>query len=350
VATFVRVASLPLRVDGYRLEGRRREVSSGFTRHTTLVRLCGQGEEGVGEDVVYDAQEQLRFERAGRGLPLAGTTTLGDFPARLDTLALFAAPPAQPDFERYRRWAFESAALDLALRQAGLSLPAALDRTPRPVRFVVSLRLGDPPTAEPVLRWLSVDPSLRFKLDPTSDWPDALVDALARTGAVAVLDLKGAYHGTSVDQPADPVLYRRVIDAFPDAWIEDPALTGQTEPILAPHRHRVTWDAPVHGWADVERLPWAPRCLNVKPSRFGRLATLLEFYDCCDRHGISLYGGGQFELDTGRGQIQALASLFHPDAPNDVAPAGYNDPRARRGLPRSPLSPHLPRTGFGWAE
>ena len=39
-----------------------------------------------------------------------------------------------------------------------------------------------------------------------------------------------------------------------------------------------------------------------------------------------MYGGGQFELGPGRGQIQLLASIFHPDTPNDVAPGGYNVP------------------------
>ena len=36
-----------------------------------------------------------------------------------------------------------------------------------------------------------------------------------------------------------------------------------------------------------------------------------------------MYGGGQFELGPGRGQIQYLASVFHPDGPNDVAPTGF---------------------------
>ena len=52
----------------------------------------------------------------------------------------------------YRRWAYESAALDLALRQNGMSLHEALGREPRPVNFVVSLRLGEPPTMEPIER------------------------------------------------------------------------------------------------------------------------------------------------------------------------------------------------------
>ena len=52
--------------------------------------------------------------------------------------------------------------------------------------------------------------------------------------------------------------------------------------------------------------------------------------------GITAYGGGQWELGCGRGHIQYLASLFHPDAPNDVAPSGYNDPSVPEGLPGEP--------------
>jgi hypothetical protein len=64
---------------------------------------------------------------------------------------------------------------------------------------------------------------------------------------------------------------------------------------------------------------------------------LFDFYDASHREGIGLYGGGQFELGPGREQIQLLASLFHPDAPNDVAPAGYNTPEPVTGLLTSPL-------------
>ena len=64
------------------------------------------------------------------------------------------------------------APLDLALRQAGLSLAAALGRTPAPVRFVVSRRLPKPPTVEPLRAILRVFPDTRFKLDPTSDWTE----------------------------------------------------------------------------------------------------------------------------------------------------------------------------------
>jgi hypothetical protein len=63
-----------------------------------------------------------------------------------------------------------------------------------------------------------------------------------------------------------------------------------------------------------------------------------------------MYGGGQFELGVGRGQIQVLASLFYADGPNDVAPGGYNETEPRTGLPRSPLEPPPRPIGFSWEE
>ena len=54
---------------------------------------------------------------------------------------------------------------------------------------------------------------------------------------------------------------------------------------------------------------------------------------------MGAYGGGQYELGVGRGQIQYLAALFHPDAPNDIAPAGYDALDPEPGLPASPLEP-----------
>ena len=101
----------------------------------------------------------------------------------------------------YRRWAFESAALDLALRQAGRSLADALGREARPLNFVVSMRLTapgheGPETAERLLALLERYPGTRFKLDPTNAWTQELVDELAATGAVDTLDLKGFYRGT----------------------------------------------------------------------------------------------------------------------------------------------------------
>ena len=83
--------------------------------------------------------------------------------------------------------------------------------------------------------------------------------------------------------------------------------------------------------------------VNVKPSRAGGLRSLLDTYDWCAERGITAYGGGQWELGCGRGQIQYLASLFHPDAPNDVAPSGYNDPSVPGGAAGEPAQPRAVR-------
>jgi hypothetical protein len=348
VSTYARLADLPVTIESHELERLEQPVSSEFTRVTTLVRLRGSGEEGIGEDVTYSAEDHDRFASHGVSLPLAGAWTIDSFSDHLDGLELFPEPPGMAAFHEYRRWAFESAALDLALRQAGSSLAEAVGREPRPVRFVVSMRLGEPSTVGPVERVLALYPETMFKLDAVSDWTRELVGELAALGVVDSIDLKGAYQGTVVDNPPNPELYRLVAEGFPQAWIEDPALTDDTDPVLAPHRDRITWDAPIHSVADIEALPFPPRTINIKPSRFGSLRRLAEAYDYCAERGIAVYGGGQFELGVGRGQIQYLASLFHPDTPNDVAPGGYNVSPPSPGLPTSPLEPAPEPTGFRW--
>jgi hypothetical protein len=129
----------------------------------------------------------------------------------------------------------------------------------------------------------------------------------------------------------------------------------------------LSFDAPIHSWADVVSvsamagLPAAPaapgrtpadlvplpRFLNIKPSRFGGLGALLDCIERAQAAGITLYGGGQFELGVGRDHIQALASLFYADSPNDVAPRDYHG-EARAGAPRSPLVPVVQDPGFGF--
>lgn len=347
------LAELPLRVEQVALERLSAAFSAEFERRTTVVHLHGLGQEGVGEDVIYDPElhdlQPLRAQEAGQTHPLIGAFTLGSFSQRLSQLDLFGGKPlGQAAYRRYRIWAYESAALDLALRQAGSTLHGMLGMQPRPLHFVVSTRLGEPPTLEPIERRLAIAPRMRFKLDPTASWDDALIASLVELDVVNSVDLKGFYEGTIVDNPADPQLYRRVAEAFPDAWIEDPKLTPQTEQALAPHMDRVTWDAPIHELADIQALPVKPRCINVKPSRIGSLRDLLAIYQHCASQDIACYGGGQSELGPGRGQIQYLASLFHPDGPNDVAPSGWNLPQPPADLPGSPLQPAPAQSGFRW--
>ena len=190
-------------------------------------------------------------------------------------------------------------------------------------------------------------PNTHFKLDATSAWTRPLAVELAATGAIDVVDLKGYYVGTVVDQPADPALYELIVDAFPESIVEDAEFAPEVEAILTPHKSRLSFDAPIHSIANVQELPFAPRILNSKPSRFGTLERLLDFYDYAAAEGIELYGGGQWELSVGRDQIQLLAALFHPDGPNDVAPRPYNAPVIADGLPTSPLTLRPSASGFG---
>ena len=136
--------------------------------------------------------------------------------------------------------------------------------------------------------------------------------------------------------------------AVPGTWIEDPKLTPEIAAVLETVRDRITWDANINSVADIDSLPFQPTMVNIKPSRFGPLSELFRAYDTCNERGIAMYGGGQFELGVGRGQIQYLASCFHPDGPNDVAPVGYNEPVVAAGLPPSPLPVATSDVGFQW--
>jgi hypothetical protein len=314
VALYDAVRGLEVTIEDFATQRREAEVSSEFTRVTTTVVLSGRGESGEGEDVTYVAEAHDDFPQ----LRERGRMSLQEYSSVLEAYG----------FEDYRRWAFESAGLDLALRQNGVSLGDAFGLTYKPVRFVVSTRLEIRP-------WLDVDPRLEFKLDPTSEWTNEQMKEIAATGAVRVLDLKGQYHGTVVDQPPDPRLYRSVVEIFPEAVIEDPALTDETRTALRGAEERLSWDAPIHSVADIEER--APRFVNIKPSRFGPVKRLFDAIDYCRVNGITMYGGGQFELGPGREHIQRLASLFYADSPNDVAPSEYNVGGPRSGLPRSPL-------------
>lgn len=341
-----RLLSLPLELEACRLEPLSMQVPSGWTRHSTIVHLEGGGHSGRGEDVTYGAEEQLAFQAAGAPRIPTGRGTLGEFCAWNASLDLFSSAPSQAAYRDYRRWAFESAALDLALRQSGSSVAAAIGRTPRPLRFCASMGLGNPPSLSRPRALRTLHPTIEFKLDAEPEWDEAFVRELARFGGTPVIDLKGAYEGTVVDTPPDAHLAARIARLLPDVIIEDPHRTPEVLAALEPHRDRVSWDAPIHSLSDLEALPFEPRILNIKPSRLGSIERLFELYAHCESEGIRTYGGGQFELGVGRLQIQRLAALFHPDGANDTAPAAYNAPVLANDLPASPLPMDGPSPGL----
>ncbi len=350
MAIYDRIAGLPVRIEGYELEVLSLPLTPEMVRMTTVIHLHGGGEEGVGEDVSYMPEDQERQAEAGTTLPMAGGWSIGELSKHLDGIDLwYGGEPSMEQFRDYRRWAFESAALDLALRQAGTSLADRLELPLAPITFVVSTRLDGPDGADRVVQMLGRQPSLRFKLDPTDEWPPELITQLAALGVVDVVDMKGQY-GDDIPfgYASTPETYRRIIAAFPHAYIEDPRLTPELRETLRGHEDRVTWDAPIHSVDDILAREWPPRTVNMKPSRFGPLSRLFAAYDHIREHGLNAYSGGQTELGPGRGQVQYLASLFHPHSCNDIAPGGYNDPSLPEGLPGTPLPVQAAPTGFRW--
>lgn len=344
-----RIADLPLVVEACAYDRLSAVLTHDFQRVTTHVRLIGGGVEGLGEDVSIHVEDGGSLHETQPSLPLAGEWTLAGFCAHVSSLDLFPKPPEWEPARLWRNWAFESAALDLALRQAGRALHEVLDLEPRPVRFVNSLGLGKEPSIQHVHRRIERAPGVRFKLDAEATWPAELIDELAATGAVDTIDFKGHY-GFDVDDPEAPgVLYDRVLAAFPEANLEDPHDRPEIAARLEDEVACVSYDAPIHRAADLDATPLPARVVNVKPSRIGGLRELLEVYARCAREGRPMYGGGMGELGVGRGQIELLASLFHADAPNDVAPSAYNQDDPEGELPPSPLPPRPDAVGFRWA-
>lgn len=341
-----RLSTLPLQVDSYELDRLSALQGYGFERVTTRIRLLGAGAEGQGEDVSPFEGEDDTLHVAGPVLPLAGEWSLESFCDHLATLDQWPVAPRWDVGRRWRNWAFESAALDLALQQDGRALHEALGREPRPLRFVNSLGLGDPPTFDPIRRRLEHHPELRFKLDVTPAWTPELMAEVAATGAVEIVDFKGQY-GLDLPELRELLaMYDRVIEAFPDALLEDAHDLPEVTDMLRSQTHRISYDAPIHTAANLDTTPLPPRAVNIKPCRVGDLRSLLEVYAAVDERGLITYGGGMGELDVGRGQIQLLAALFHPEGPNDTAPKGYNADSPAADLPASPLRLEPAATGF----
>jgi hypothetical protein len=348
-SSWSRLAGLALVVEGCEYDRLHALLAHEFERVTTHVRLVGAGTDGLGEDVSVFREDGTALHETSPQLPLEGEWTLASFCDHLATLELWPEPPEWDVALRFRNWAFESAALDLALRQAGRSLHDVLGLEPQAVRFVNSLGLGKEPSVEPVLRRLARSPGVRFKLDAEATWGPELVEEVAATGAVDTIDFKGQY-GFEVEDPAGLVaLYDQVLAAFPDAYLEDPHDLPEIERRLGDHLERVAYDAPIRDAADIGATPLAARIVNVKPSRIGSLRRLFDVYARCARERRPIYGGGMGELGVGRGQIELLAALFHADAPNDVAPSAYNEDDPPGDLAASPLVPRPEATGFRWA-
>ena len=240
-----RLAELPLVVEACEYERLSAVLAYEFDRVTTHVRLVGARAEGLGEDISAFREDGTTLHETRPSLPLAGEWTLAGFSEHLAGLGLWPEPPEWDGALRMRRWAFEAAALDLALRQAGRPLHEMVGLEPKPGRFVNSLGLGEKPSIDPLRRRIARSPGVRFKLDAEVTWAQALVDEVAATGAVDTIDFKGQYDLEVKDPAALVALYDRVLAAFPDAYLEDPHDLPEIAERLSDHVERVSYDAPI---------------------------------------------------------------------------------------------------------
>ncbi|HZP42295.1 MAG TPA: hypothetical protein VFD84_12415 [Candidatus Binatia bacterium] len=294
------LSALPLVVEDARVETGAAALPDypGGRRPTATVTLAGADARGRGEHVAWTDAAHAGLRDAIARLAPRGRTRVGAW-----TRAM-RARTAEP----HARAALEAAAIDLALRQAGTNLFRLAGRPPRPVRWVASFDRRDDPLSE-ARRLLAAAPGTELKIDADAAWEDGVWRALAATGAVAVLDWKGA--GTVA-------AHERAHAVLPDALHEDPR--PGAVPWSPGFRARLAADAAVLAAADVARLVPRPAAVNLKPARLGGVFELLATAAACDAAGIAVYVGGMWEVGVGRTQLHALAALLAPDGPNDVAP------------------------------
>ena len=199
------------------------------------------------------------------------------------------------------------------------------------------MRLGEPPTTEPACapgstatRACASSSTRR----PTGRRADrrARGDRRASTRSTSRAPTRARW---STSAP-DPALYRRIADGLPRRLARGsrPDARDRGRARAPPRPHHLGRADPLgrrHRGAAAGR-----RARSTSSRRASaRSSALFAAYDYCEERGIGAYGGGQFELGVGRGQIQLLAALFHPDTPNDVAPGGYNARSASRARRRA---------------
>ncbi|GAB2580671.1 hypothetical protein GCM10027168_11880 [Streptomyces capparidis] len=340
------VARLPFDVDGVRYRSLHRKEPVGSPRVTSVAVLSGRGASGAGEDVSPIASDTNTWlHLAPPDVELRGSWTIESFGLHLDEQDLWPHRHPWPTAVKWRRWAFEAAAFDLALRQNDVDVGELLGRRPRPVRFVNSVRLDRDRPFDLLRQRRTSDPDLLFKIDVESWWTPELIRELRTVGGVSILDFKGRSGAAEPVGPRLMAIYEECLGCFPEAILEDPHDASGISRLVDASRTAVSFDAPVgRAWAP-DREAIVPSHINVKPCRFGSLAGLFSFYGRAAGWGTILYGGGMDELGVGRGQIQQLAALLHPDSPNDVAPSEYNQ-HLVSGLPPSPLGVRRGK-GFG---
>ena len=172
-----------------------------------------------------------------------------------------AGAPGREVFRNYRQWAFESAALDLALRQAGRSLADAVGREPRPDLLRGLLpdgRPADDRARHPPARRLPGPPLQARRHAGLDRRPDRRAGRARRRR----LDrLQGRLQGharrhadlAGLLPRGSPRRSRTPGSRTPTSSDED------AREALRPFEDRITWDAPIHSIDDILAAPVLPQ-------------------------------------------------------------------------------------------
>lgn len=314
------LTALPVRISSVRVRTGAVALDDypGGPRPTSLVGLAGEGQVGFGENVAFDSAEHARFAAAAeRALDSARDRPglhVGDVLSSLG------------DCSGYERAAVEAALVDLAMRQAGVTLAGLTGISDGRLRFVESFAARRDPAAHVQrLRARGHTAALKIDVDPTWDTPTR--QALARQPGIAILDFKGR---------GDTALARSWAELVPTAILEDPPAE-----VAALGGARVVRDAPLANAGAVADALRRCEGVNLKAPRMGGPLEVLRALDLAWRIGGTRYLGGMFEVSVGRTQARQLAALYAGDAPNDLALVG------RPVAESSPAAIRLDTVGFG---
>ena len=332
MSLFDLVRELPLHVDGYYLEPLEREVARDFVLRRTVVVLHGRGEEGRGEDVDYDPHAQQRVpggrRRSCRSTGGAHARVVLAAAVRADRVPALgvrvgrARPRAAPGRAVARRSA-RTHAEAAALRR----LDARRERR----------RAGS-----------SCTPTCASSSTRTATGRTRSIATLAATERRDASTSRGSTAARSAHRPM-PELYRRVAEGVPRRVDRGPGADGEpTSAVLEPSPRRGSpgMRRSTSG-ATSRRCRSSPHCLNCKPSRFGSVKRLFDFYDRCKR---------ERDRAVRRRPVRARRRARADPAARVAVPRGRAERRrARRattprslspGSPVSPLAPPPQSPGF----
>ena len=254
----------------------------------------------------------------------------------------------------YRRWAYESAALDLALRQAGTSLHEALGRDPKPLNFVCSTRLtvfeGDEGSiTEPITKRLAQVPGPRVQARPRERLDAGADRGDPRAGAGADPRPEGPLQGHAGRRRHRPRALPRRRRGVPRGLPRGPRRQrrdprGARAARGADHLRRAA--------ALARRRRRRSRSRSGRSTRSPRGSARSR---SCSRSTPTATSAGSRSTAAGRARSRSAAARSSTWPPSSIpTPRTTPPPRAtttRRcpsGLPTAPMDPVPSETGFRW--